>query len=275
MGIYANNISNSSTWDGTNTSLVTAITNKLDKSGGAMTGTLTFNKVTDAIHYTGSKADYTMIRFIDNTSDTYGNGIAIGGGGQTIIGGGESASVMKDNAGTAGAEDMWIGNDGDVNIYTNIQPGWASRKTFTFNSAGNLTLPGDLITSTWDGTNTSLKTALANKISKETNTTISWTSSATGRTVTCMLAKIGTIVICTITGSTDANHNITAWSATQLGAGQIPTGYRPSSATEGRIPTQTGGATLTVDTVGTIAITTWSNLGKQMAFGGTLWWKTS
>ena len=128
---------------------------------------------------------------------------------------------------------------------------------------------------TWDGTNTSLKTALANKISKETNTTVSWTSSATGRTVTCMLAKIGTIVICTITGSTDANHSITAWTATQLGVGQIPAGYRPSSATEGRIPIQTGGATLTVNTVGTIAITTWSNLGGQMAFGGTLWWKTS
>jgi len=35
-----------------------------------------------------------MIKFIDNTADTYGNGIAIGGGGLVVIGGGESSNVM-------------------------------------------------------------------------------------------------------------------------------------------------------------------------------------
>jgi len=33
-----------------------------------------------------------MIQFIDNTADANGNGIKIGGGGVTIIGGGEAAS---------------------------------------------------------------------------------------------------------------------------------------------------------------------------------------
>lgn len=140
---YLNNdiVANGTTWDGTNTSLKTAVSSKVNKAGDSMTGALTFNKVSNAIHYTGSKADYTMIQFIDNTSDTYGNGIAIGGGGQAIIGGGESSTVMKDNAGTAGAEEMWIGNDGDVHIYTNLQNGWANRNDFQFTAGKNIFLP--------------------------------------------------------------------------------------------------------------------------------------
>lgn len=55
---------------------------KLPLSGGTMTGN---------ISYQGSKAATSMIRFLDNTANTYGNGISIGGGGTTIIGSGESA----------------------------------------------------------------------------------------------------------------------------------------------------------------------------------------
>jgi len=58
------------------------------------------------IYYKGTKNTSRMIRFIDNTSDIYGNGIAIGGGGQTIIGGGESADLATAQAGTAGGEIM-------------------------------------------------------------------------------------------------------------------------------------------------------------------------
>ena len=36
------------------------------------------------IYYQGTKANVRMIRFIDNTSDANGNGIAIGGGGLTV-----------------------------------------------------------------------------------------------------------------------------------------------------------------------------------------------
>ena len=98
---------------------------------------ITIGKANGAgIYYQGSKANYRMIRFIDNATDTYGNGISIGGGGQTIIGGGESADAAAAQVGTAGSEIMYVCNDGEVNIFTNMQDGWASRKTFTFNADG-------------------------------------------------------------------------------------------------------------------------------------------
>ena len=94
------------------------------------------------IRYYGTKSEQPMIQFIDNTSDAHGNGIAIGGGGQTIIGGGESANAMKNEVGTSGSEVMYVGNDEDVLILTNLQNGWSYRKVFTFGASGNLTLPG-------------------------------------------------------------------------------------------------------------------------------------
>lgn len=110
--------------------------------GGAttMNGKLTFNKVTNAIAYTGTKATYDMIRFIDNTSDEYGNGIYIGGGGAAIIGGGESAATAAAQV-TGGSEILYLCNDGDVNVFSNMQNGWNDRKTFTFGANGTLTAP--------------------------------------------------------------------------------------------------------------------------------------
>ena len=116
-----------------------ARTNYVQKAGDSMTGTLTFNKVSSAISYQGTKNTYAMIKFIDNTANTNGNGIYIGGGGQTIIGGGESANTMAAQVGTAGDEIMYVGNDQNVVIFTNIQSGWDNRKTFTFDTSGNLT----------------------------------------------------------------------------------------------------------------------------------------
>ena len=97
------------------------------------------------IYYQGTKNVYRMIRFIDNTNDVYGNGISIGGGGQTIIGGGESADTMVAQAGTAGGEMMWVGNDGDINFYSNLQNGWDSRKIFTMNTSGQLIVNGSSV----------------------------------------------------------------------------------------------------------------------------------
>ena len=103
--------------------------------------------VNGSIKYQGTKAIYSMIKFIDNTADTNGNGIAIGGGGATIIGGGESSSTMlegltkgSDNLPYGGNERMFIGNNSDVSIFTNLQSNWASRKEFLFGSDGSLTL---------------------------------------------------------------------------------------------------------------------------------------
>jgi len=99
------------------------------------------NPATEGIYYAGTKATYRMIRFIDNTSDTYGNGISIGGGGQTIIGGGESADTAAAQAGTAGAEIMQVCNDGNVEFISNLQNGWDNRKVMTLNTSGYLLLP--------------------------------------------------------------------------------------------------------------------------------------
>lgn len=104
----------------------------LPLSGGAMTGN---------ISYQGSKSTDEMIKFIDNKNDAWGNSVAIGGGGATIIGGGESSDVLKDTLTSGGDEVMKIGNDTDVEIWTNLQDGIASGKKFTFGVDGNITTP--------------------------------------------------------------------------------------------------------------------------------------
>jgi len=114
----------------------------LPLSGGTLTGKLTMKA---AIAFAGTKATNDMIVFIDNTADTYGNGIAIGGGGQTIIGGGESAAAMKAQAGSAGAETMWIGNDGNIEFYPNLQSGWAYGKKSYLDTNGDFHVNRDVI----------------------------------------------------------------------------------------------------------------------------------
>ncbi len=89
------------------------------------------------ISYTGSKSTDEMIKFVDNTNDVNGNGIAIGGGGLVAIGGGESSLVLAAQA-SGGDERMMIGNDGSIEFYSNLQGGWTNRKTMTFDTSGNL-----------------------------------------------------------------------------------------------------------------------------------------
>lgn len=139
------------------------------------TGSLGFNRSNSAITYKGTKATYDMVRFIDNTSDAYGNGIVIGGGGQTIVGGGESSTEMMNQAGTSGTEIMYIGNDTDVNIYTNLQNGWSSRKTFTFDTSGNLTAT-KFIGALQGNADTATTATTATNLSGFTNTTTSGTA---------------------------------------------------------------------------------------------------
>lgn len=75
-------------------------------------GNLVF-KGAKEIKFIGSKQTYSMIRFIDNTSDIYGNGISIGGGGSTVIGAGESAMSYVTNGGD---ERLFLLSDGAINI---------------------------------------------------------------------------------------------------------------------------------------------------------------
>lgn len=66
------------------------------------------------IYFVGSKATTSMIRFLNETTTTYGNGISIGGGGLTIIGGGESASSFGTGSWTAETEEMVIVSDNSI-----------------------------------------------------------------------------------------------------------------------------------------------------------------
>lgn len=108
-------------------------TNYLPLSGGAMTG---------PISYQGTKAKYSMIKWIDNTSDTYGNGIRIGGGGATIIGGGESSDLPNVSGGD---EILYLMNDGAIDFYSNCQEGLSSARHMTFDTGGTLNIPGNVV----------------------------------------------------------------------------------------------------------------------------------
>lgn len=97
---------------------------------------LTGGNMTGNIGYTGTKASCIMIRFIDNTSDAYGNGIAIGGGGATIVGGGEAANVCGELLSSGGDERLILANDNGIDIYTNCQNGTSSATHVTIDANG-------------------------------------------------------------------------------------------------------------------------------------------
>lgn len=102
------------------------------------------------ILYQGSRSTVTMISFLNNENNPDGNGIAIGGGGATIIGGGESATIAKNNT-AADNEILWLTNDGEVQVLTNLQNGWDYRKTFTFGTDGSLNVEGEVSASQFNG----------------------------------------------------------------------------------------------------------------------------
>lgn len=112
------------------TSLVLALT------GGKMTGNIGFNS--------GSRSS-DIIRFISGDRD--GSGISIGDGGTTIIGGGESASLLQPAAGSGQAEQLILANDGAIDFYVNCQNGAANAKKVTLSTAGLLSGHQKAITS--------------------------------------------------------------------------------------------------------------------------------
>lgn len=99
----------------------------LKLSGGTMTGN---------IRYKGSMETYTMIAFIDNNFDKWGNGICIGGHGLTIIGGGESANIVAAQHTNGGDENMIVANDAAIDFFSNLNDGWGSRKAGSFDTSG-------------------------------------------------------------------------------------------------------------------------------------------
>ena len=103
------------------TDLVLALT------GGNMTGNIGYNSGVR----TGD-----MIRFI--SGDANGSGIAIGDGGTTIIGSGESAALLQPAAGSGQSEKMIIAGDTTIDFYVNCQNGADSAVNVTMSTAGLL-----------------------------------------------------------------------------------------------------------------------------------------
>lgn len=99
-------------------------------AGGAMTGN---------ISYQGTNRTGEIITFLDNTTDQWGNGVAIGDGGVAILGGGESAHYLAaEYAPNPGTEKAIVSSDSTIEFYTNCQNGVASATHVTLSTAGLL-----------------------------------------------------------------------------------------------------------------------------------------
>lgn len=105
--------------------------------------------MTSNIKYKGTNATQEMIRWLDNTNDSYGNGMAIGYGGITMIGAGECVTKLINDSGySTSDEHVLIGADDTVKIYSNCNSSLSSAYTWTFAKNGTLSLPGAVIHST-------------------------------------------------------------------------------------------------------------------------------
>lgn len=117
------------TVDPSNTVTQDQLDQYLPLSGGAMTG---------PISYKGTRATKSMIRFIDDTDSANGLGISIGGGGTTIIGGGEAPDKYEES-GNGEPERMIICADSAIEFYSGANGGAATAKAMTMNANGSLT----------------------------------------------------------------------------------------------------------------------------------------
>ena len=86
-----------------------------------------------------------IIRFI--AGDANGSGISIGDGGTTVIGGGESATLLEPAAGAGAAEQLILANDTDIVFYVNCQNGLENAVKVTLSRAGLLSGHQKAITS--------------------------------------------------------------------------------------------------------------------------------
>ena len=106
----------------------------LKLSGGAMTGDISFK---------GTKATTTMIKWLDNTQNAYGNGISICGGGLTILGSGESADTFLGHTEyTPATETTIVCSDAGIELCTNLQNAitdFSQKNVMAINSNGSVT----------------------------------------------------------------------------------------------------------------------------------------
>jgi hypothetical protein len=74
-----------------------------------------------------------------------GYGVALGSGGLTIVGGGESWQATRDGllgeGQNGGYEQLFLSSDNDIYLNTNLQNGWGDRLQWAFYKSGNFASP--------------------------------------------------------------------------------------------------------------------------------------
>jgi hypothetical protein len=102
-----------------------------------------------SIYLVDGTASYEAIR-LRNSGETHGHGLYIGAGGTTVIGGGESAFTLMNDAVNGvlnhATETTIITSDNGVEIWAGVQNGASYAKKSEFTKEGNLNVGGNMLT---------------------------------------------------------------------------------------------------------------------------------
>lgn len=116
--------------------ITVADSTKLPLAGGALTGSLRCTA-----KYTSADTNYTSDLLTFNSgNNSYGNNVALGGGGNTIIGGGESYSAQLSALAGNGAEACYVCADNAIYLKSNCNT-FANAKTTTIGTDGKVACP--------------------------------------------------------------------------------------------------------------------------------------
>ena len=118
---------------GVSSNVQTQLNNKLSLSGGTMTGN---------ISYQTSNYTSTPLSVYDDGT-TYGHTLVMEAGGTVYIGAGESASALRGALGVNSTERLYLSADDTIVFATNCQT-VGNRKTMTYDTSGNLAVPGTI-----------------------------------------------------------------------------------------------------------------------------------
>lgn len=153
-------------------SLSTNINNYLPLTGGNLNGNLNLTANNDKTLssylrlYSGNGFGFIQAR---SSSTDYQSNLLVQGGGNLLIGSGESChSMWSNNIQNAAnnTENLFLNSDSNIYINTNVQTTTAV-KTWTFNNSGNAVFPGSLTLNTpltQQNGGTGVATATANKV---------------------------------------------------------------------------------------------------------------
>lgn len=177
------------------------------------------SSVTDGTEFQFRVKDSTFpsgvyfMKIITGPSGSAGDGIIIDAGGLTCIGGGEAGrnlyAALTDGGTTSAQEQLHLGSDNAVYFHSNCQT-IANRKTMTFDTSGNLNVPGNIVPS---GVTT------ANRVFATPNG-----STGTPSFRALVAADIPNLAASKITSGTLGVDRIPAHSTDKLTSGTLPLG---------------------------------------------------